>query len=231
MLARRLLNFSSQRLLYTRMLSTRTSDVLKGLRLSPAGSHPAVFSSTQGVEGSGDRLLKSTEVATGEVLGKLQGASVEQVEAIIAGAKKAQASFRHIPAAKRGEVLRQIRNALNDKLQDLGELVSLEMGKVSPCRPSAGMPRFPLTPQLTHSFSEILPHNRSWLKVLVKSKKPLTSSTMQSAWLARWALQFSTGSLQSRDAATLPRLIYTFTVSARTTFSQRCHIHLVSLVS
>lgn len=35
-----------------------------------------------------------------------------------------------IPAPKRGEIVRQIGNALRDKLEPLGKLVSLEMGKI-----------------------------------------------------------------------------------------------------
>lgn len=37
-----------------------------------------------------------------------------------------------IPAPKRGEIVRQIGEALRAKLQYLGRLVSLEMGKILP---------------------------------------------------------------------------------------------------
>lgn len=35
-----------------------------------------------------------------------------------------------MPGPKRGEVIRQIREALNDKVGALGDLISLEMGKI-----------------------------------------------------------------------------------------------------
>jgi len=35
-----------------------------------------------------------------------------------------------IPAPKRGEIVRQIGSALRQKLEPLGKLVSMEMGKV-----------------------------------------------------------------------------------------------------
>lgn len=35
-----------------------------------------------------------------------------------------------LPAPKRGEIVRQIGDALREKLQHLGRLVSLEMGKI-----------------------------------------------------------------------------------------------------
>lgn len=37
-----------------------------------------------------------------------------------------------IPAPKRGDIVRQIGDALRSKLQQLGRLVSLEMGKILP---------------------------------------------------------------------------------------------------
>lgn len=40
--------------------------------------------------------------------------------------------WRETPAPKRGEIVRQMRDALNDKLEPLGALVSLEMGKILP---------------------------------------------------------------------------------------------------
>lgn len=37
-----------------------------------------------------------------------------------------------VPAPKRGEIVRQIGDVLRSKLQQLGQLVSLEMGKILP---------------------------------------------------------------------------------------------------
>jgi small subunit ribosomal protein S8 len=43
---------------------------------------------------------------------------------------KAQASWRQLPAPKRGEIVRRMGNAFREQKDALGELVSLEMGKI-----------------------------------------------------------------------------------------------------
>jgi aldehyde dehydrogenase (NAD+) len=48
----------------------------------------------------------------------------------MAEATKAFAVWRNMPAPKRGEIIRQIGNALREKKEALGYLVSLEMGKI-----------------------------------------------------------------------------------------------------
>ena len=48
---------------------------------------------------------------------------------MIRTAKKSFATWRTLPAPKRGEVVRQYGNALREKKQELGQLVSYEMGK------------------------------------------------------------------------------------------------------
>lgn len=42
------------------------------------------------------------------------------------------AMLLQVPAPKRGEIVRQIGEALRGKLQQLGRLLSLEMGKILP---------------------------------------------------------------------------------------------------
>ncbi|GAA5882085.1 hypothetical protein JCM1840_007547 [Sporobolomyces johnsonii] len=114
--------------LASRSLSTRAASVLSSLQLSTSGSPiPGVFNSRW--TGSGP-LQQSNNPATGEVLGQVQTASPEDVEATLVASRAAYRSWRHIAPPKRGEVLRQIRNALQDNIDDLGKLVSLEMGKV-----------------------------------------------------------------------------------------------------
>ena len=48
----------------------------------------------------------------------------------IAKSAEAARAVRNMPGPKRGEVIRQIREALNDKVGALGDLISLEMGKI-----------------------------------------------------------------------------------------------------
>jgi len=55
---------------------------------------------------------------------------VEETKQAIQATKEAGKILRAMPAPKRGEVVRQIREALAEKTGELGDLVSLEMGKI-----------------------------------------------------------------------------------------------------
>lgn len=44
--------------------------------------------------------------------------------------KEASKVLRAMPAPKRGEVIRQMRGVLDNMVGELGDLVSLEMGKI-----------------------------------------------------------------------------------------------------
>uniref|UniRef100_A0A2K5KGG5 Alpha-aminoadipic semialdehyde dehydrogenase n=1 Tax=Colobus angolensis palliatus TaxID=336983 RepID=A0A2K5KGG5_COLAP len=57
-------------------------------------------------------------------------ASVADYEETIKKAKETWKIWADIPAPKRGEIVRQIGDALREKIQVLGRLVSLEMGKI-----------------------------------------------------------------------------------------------------
>lgn len=53
-----------------------------------------------------------------------------ETQAAIQASKEASLAVRRMPGPKRGEVIRQIREALDSKVNELGDLVSLEMGKI-----------------------------------------------------------------------------------------------------
>ncbi|GAA5979536.1 hypothetical protein JCM5350_004926 [Sporobolomyces pararoseus] len=111
-----------------RALSTQASSILNSLNLPTDGSPiPGVFHSKW--TGSGP-LQQSINTATGEVLGQVKTATPQEVEETLKASRAAYRNWRGVAPPKRGEVLRQIRNALNDNIDDLGRLVSLEMGKV-----------------------------------------------------------------------------------------------------
>jgi aldehyde dehydrogenase family 7 protein A1 len=57
-------------------------------------------------------------------------ATVEEAQRAIHLTKEASAILRRMPGPKRGEVVRQMREALASKVGELGDLVSLEMGKI-----------------------------------------------------------------------------------------------------
>ncbi len=57
-------------------------------------------------------------------------ATDKQYETVMTEAEKAFAIWRKVPAPKRGELVRQIGLALREKKDELGALVTLEMGKI-----------------------------------------------------------------------------------------------------
>jgi len=66
----------------------------------------------------------------GEVIAKVSNATAEDYESVIRKAEEAFAVWKSVPAPNRGEVVRQIGLALRESKEDLGFLVTLEMGKI-----------------------------------------------------------------------------------------------------
>ncbi len=73
--------------------------------------------------------LKIYSPATGEFIASVYQASEGDFEKVMKTADKAFKYWRTIPAPKRGEIVRQIGNKLRLHKQELGTLVSFEMGK------------------------------------------------------------------------------------------------------
>ena len=79
--------------------------------------------------GSGPELEVTTPI-DGSVIAYVRQVSEEEADRIVARAHEAFLEWRKIPAPKRGEVVRQLGLALREHKEDLGRLVSLEMGKI-----------------------------------------------------------------------------------------------------
>ncbi|MFC4870273.1 aldehyde dehydrogenase family protein [Negadavirga shengliensis] len=73
--------------------------------------------------------LASFSPVDGNEIGKVQVSDKHAYDSVVKSALKAATFWRDVPAPKRGEVIRQIGNALREKKNDLGNLVSYEMGK------------------------------------------------------------------------------------------------------
>jgi aldehyde dehydrogenase (NAD+) len=99
------------------------------LGLSLKSPNAGVFSGTWG--GSGPLLEKYSPV-DGSLLGKVRQASPADYEASAAAAHAAFLEWRELPAPKRGEVVRRYGEALRGLKRELGQLVSLEAGKILP---------------------------------------------------------------------------------------------------
>jgi aldehyde dehydrogenase (NAD+) len=78
---------------------------------------------------SGEMLI-SHSPASGEPLARVRMAGAADYELVVERAAVAFHEWRMIPAPKRGEIVREIGNELRLHKEDLGALVSLEMGKI-----------------------------------------------------------------------------------------------------
>jgi aldehyde dehydrogenase (NAD+) len=66
----------------------------------------------------------------GSLIAKVRNATLDDYEHLMEKAQEAYLKWRIIPAPKRGEVVRQIGEALRKHKEELGYLVTLEMGKI-----------------------------------------------------------------------------------------------------
>jgi len=74
--------------------------------------------------------LDSVSPVDGKLLASVRTATPEDYERVVQRAEAAFQKWQTVPAPKRGEVIRQLGNALREAKQALGELVTLEAGKI-----------------------------------------------------------------------------------------------------
>jgi aldehyde dehydrogenase (NAD+) len=98
-----------------------------GLRDTNAG---ASSGADRWLNGTGPGRLESINPTTGERLASVSLASEADYDAIAAASVEAFAAWRERPAPKRGDLVRDLGNALREAKEPLGDLVSLEMGKI-----------------------------------------------------------------------------------------------------
>ena len=98
-------------------------------RLGIKDINPGATTGTKWFDTDG-ATTSSTSPIDGEVIAKVVNASADDYEKIISTALKAFEEWKKLPAPSRGEVVRLIGLALRESKEDLGFLVSLEMGKV-----------------------------------------------------------------------------------------------------
>lgn len=84
---------------------------------------------TKWLETTDQGELKIFSPATGEYIASVYQASETDYDKIVQTSHEAFLSWRMMPAPKRGEIVRQIGNRLREFKQELGMLVSFEMGK------------------------------------------------------------------------------------------------------
>ncbi|KAJ8326966.1 Alpha-aminoadipic semialdehyde dehydrogenase [Batrachochytrium dendrobatidis] len=103
------------------------ADLLKRLELEAVNK--GVYNGTWG--GNGE-VVHSINPATGKIIASTKVGTPAELQKTLDMMDKIQPMWRDTPAPRRGEIVRQMRVALNDRIHDLGKLVALEMGKILP---------------------------------------------------------------------------------------------------
>lgn len=75
------------------------------------------------------KVIESISPVDGKLIAKVKTSGESDYDKVIETAQKAFQEFRLIPAPKRGEIVRQLGLKLREYKEDLGKLVSYEMGK------------------------------------------------------------------------------------------------------
>ena len=81
-------------------------------------------------DNTADGVIESSSPTTNELIASVYTASEADYDTIIAKAEAAQLKWRRVPAPIRGDLVRRMGNALREHKDALGNLVSLEMGKI-----------------------------------------------------------------------------------------------------
>ena len=107
---------------------TTRSEVLEhfGITANNSGAFGGTWLETTGP------VFDSVDPSTGEVLATVTGASLDEYDTVVEAATEAFDGWRMLPAPQRGEYVRRIGNALRENRDELGALVSVEMGKILP---------------------------------------------------------------------------------------------------
>ena len=105
------------------------NDVLKTLGIKSINA--GVYAGADGwLENPAGAALHSLNPATNEIIATVSPATPAAYDAAVRAAQAGFAAWRMLPAPRRGEVIRDLGNALRDYKEPLGELVSLENGKI-----------------------------------------------------------------------------------------------------
>lgn len=91
-------------------------------------SNPGTSTGKKWIKSSG-KYIGSFSPADGQIIGSVESTDEKSFEKVVTQAEKAFVVWRMVPAPKRGEIVRQIGEALRKQKEHLGKLVSYEMGK------------------------------------------------------------------------------------------------------
>ena len=99
-------------------------------KLEIQGINPGTYAGSAGWLETKGELITSYNPANGEAIAGVQQATAEGYQRVVDEAQNSFQVWRSVPAPKRGLVVRDLGNAARELLEPLGELISLEMGKI-----------------------------------------------------------------------------------------------------
>ena len=82
------------------------------------------------IENSDTKEIHSVNPTNGETIASVYESSIKDYETVVQKSKDAFEEWKKVPAPIRGQLVREMANALRDYKDPLGSLVSLEMGKI-----------------------------------------------------------------------------------------------------
>jgi aldehyde dehydrogenase (NAD+) len=104
--------------------------LLNRLRISE--TNPGVCTGPEGWLETAAAPITSYNPTTGEPIAQVIPATADAYDHVVAGAELAFATWRETPAPRRGLMVRDLGVAVREALEPLGELITLEMGKIRP---------------------------------------------------------------------------------------------------
>lgn len=103
--------------------------LLEKLKIQPVNAGACAGVDGWLMDENGKELI-SYNPTTGEAIAKVIQATPATYEKVASAANQAFLDWRHVPAPKRGELVRDLGNALRELKEPLGDLVTVEMGKI-----------------------------------------------------------------------------------------------------
>ena len=103
--------------------------LLEKLNIQPVNAGACIGHDGWLMDAKGKELI-SYNPTTGEAIATVVQATPETYEKVTATAQQTFLTWRNVPAPKRGEVVRDLADALREFKEPLGDLVTVEMGKI-----------------------------------------------------------------------------------------------------
>ncbi len=111
------------------MAAPKSAGLLKKLSIKDVNPG-ACFGPDGWISDTGGEEAVSINPSTGEAIARIIQSGPEAYDRVVEEAARAFQTWRMVPAPKRGELIRDLGNALREMKEPLGDLVSLEMGKI-----------------------------------------------------------------------------------------------------